>query len=222
MPPSQQLTIEQVLLRAKEAIRQGNVAVARQLYSAILQQQPNHPIARQGLRKLQQELSHHQSVPAQMVNPSPDQINALINLYQSGQMTEAEQACRELLQTYPQSLTVLNVLGAVLAGQGQLQQAVQVFDKVIQLKPDYAEAYSNRGNVLTELGQLEAAVDSYNQAIQIQPDDAETYSNHGNALTALGQPEAAMDSYDRAIELKPDYAEAYSNRGNALKGQGQL
>ena len=80
-----------------------------------------------------------------MANPSPDQINALVNLYHSGQMTKAEQTCRELLQSYPQSLTVLNVLGAVLPRQGQFQQTVQVFDKIIQLKPNYAEAYGNRG-----------------------------------------------------------------------------
>ena len=86
-----------------------------------------------------------------MANPPPDQINGLINLYHSGQMSQVEQVCRQLLQTYPQSLIILDLLGAVLAGQGQLQQAVQVFDRVIQLQPDYAEAYSNRGNVLTEL-----------------------------------------------------------------------
>ena len=82
------------------------------------------PDATQGLRKLQRELPHDQSLQAQMVNPSPDQLNALINLYHSGQMTKAEQACKALMQTYPQSLTVLNVLGAVLAGQGQLPQAI--------------------------------------------------------------------------------------------------
>jgi len=126
MSPSQQLTIEQATSQAEKAARQGNVAVARQLYKAVLRHQPNHPIATQGLRKLQQELPHHQSVQAQMVNPSPDQINALINLYRSGQMTKAEQACRELLRTYPQSLIVLDVLGAVLPRQEQLQEAVQV------------------------------------------------------------------------------------------------
>jgi TolA-binding protein len=83
-----------------------------------LQYQPNHPIAKKGLRKLQKKRSHHQSVPAQMANPSQNQINTLINLYQSGQVTKAAQSCRELLHTYPQSLIVLNVLGAVLAGQG--------------------------------------------------------------------------------------------------------
>ena len=80
----------------------------------------------------------------QTANPSSDQINDLINLYHSGQMSKVVQACKGLLQSYPQSLIVFNALGAALAGQGQLQQAVQVFDQVIQLKPDGAH-YSNHG-----------------------------------------------------------------------------
>ena len=97
MSLAQQLTIEQAISQAEKAAIQGNAAVARQLYNAVLQHQPNHPIATQGLRELQREAPHHQSVQTQTANPPPDQINALINLYPSGQMTKAEQACRELL-----------------------------------------------------------------------------------------------------------------------------
>jgi len=80
-------------------------------------------------------------------------------------MKKAAQACKELMQTYPQSLTVLNVLGSALAGQGQLQQAVQVFDNMIRLKPNLAEAYINRGVALTELGRLEMAMENYDKII---------------------------------------------------------
>ena len=222
MPPAQQLTIEQAISRAKEAAKRGNVAVAQQLYSAVLQHEPRHPIATKGLRKLQKQLSHQQSVPAQRANPSPDQINGLINLYHSGQISQVEQVCRQLLQTYPQSLIVLNLLGAVLPRLGQLQQAVQVFDKIIQLQPDLAGVYSNRGVALKKLGQLEAAVDSYDQAIELKPDYTEAYYNRGNVLRDLGQLEAVVDSYDQAIQLKPDFAEAYCNRGNALINLGRL
>ena len=189
MSPVQQLTIEQAISRAKEAAEQGNIAVARQLYSAILQHQPNHPIAIRALGELQQGRSPHQSVPAQTADPAPDRINALVNLYHSGQMTKVVQACQELLQSYPQSLTVLNVLGTALTGQGQLQQAVQVFDQIIQLKPDLAGAYSTRGVALKKLGQLESAVDSYDQAIEVKSDLAEAYNNRGNTLLDLGQLE---------------------------------
>ena len=107
MSQSQQLTIEQAISRAEKAAKQGNAAVARQLYNSVLQHEPSHPIATQGLSELQKELPHNPSVQAQMANPSQEQLNALINLYHSGQMLKTEQACKELLQTYPQSLIVL-------------------------------------------------------------------------------------------------------------------
>jgi len=74
MPQSQQLTIEQAISLAEKAARQGNAAVARQLYSAILQHQPNHPIATQGLHELQKGAPHHQSLQAQTANPPPDRL----------------------------------------------------------------------------------------------------------------------------------------------------
>ena len=83
MSTSQQLTIEQVISRAKKAAKQGRVAVARQLYNAVLQHQPNHLLATQGLRLLK-ESPPHQLVQAQSANPSQDQINVLVNLYHSG------------------------------------------------------------------------------------------------------------------------------------------
>ena len=66
MFPSQQLTIEQAISQAEKAARQGNVAVARQLYNAISRHQSNHPIATQGLRKLQQELPHRWRIRQQI------------------------------------------------------------------------------------------------------------------------------------------------------------
>ena len=65
---------------------------------SVLMHQPNHPIAKKALRKLQKGLPQNQSVETETSSPSQDQINSLVNLYQSGQMTKTEQACRELLK----------------------------------------------------------------------------------------------------------------------------
>ena len=222
VPNSQQLTIEQALSRAKKATKQGKTAVAVQLYNAVLQHQPNHPVAKKGLRKLQAGLPHNQAAQIETADPSQDQINALVELYHSGQLIKTEQACRELLQTYPQSLVVFNVLGVVLCGRGKLQEAVTSYDKAIRIKPDFAEAYTNRGNALKELGQLGEALRNYDKAIQINPDYAEAFSNRGATLKDLGQLEGAVASYDKAIQINPDYAEAYNNRGIALEQLGQL
>ena len=186
---SQELTIQQAISRAKKATKQGNTAVAVELYNAVLQHQPDHLFAKKQLRKLQKKLPQNQSTEEETSNPPQDQITALVNLYHSGQMAEAEQACRELLNTYPQTLIAINVLGAALRGQGKLQEAVQAYDKAIQLKPDFAEAYSNRGNTLKELGQLDAAVKSYEKALAINQGYAEAHNNLGNALLDLVQLE---------------------------------
>ena len=131
-----------------------------ELYTAVLAHQPNHPIAKKALRSLQKGLPQNQPIEAEASNPSQDQINSLVHLYQSGQMAKVEQACRELLQAYPQSLFVMNVLGAALHRQGKLQEAVQAYNKAIKLKPDFADAHSNRGSALKDLGRLDEAVAS--------------------------------------------------------------
>ena len=48
MAQSQQLTIQQAISRAKKATKQGKIADAVELYTAVLQHQPNHPIAKKG------------------------------------------------------------------------------------------------------------------------------------------------------------------------------
>ena len=222
MSKTQQLTIDQAISLAEKEVGKGNFPKALQLYNAVLQHQPDHSIAKQGLHNLQKELPRNQFVQARMTNPSQDQIDALFNLYNSGQMTDTEQACKELLQTYPESLIVINVFRAALIGQGKFHEAVQTFATAIQLKPDYPEAYSNRGIALKDLGQLKEAVESCAQAIQLNPDFANAYNNRGHALRDLGQLEEAVRSYEKAIELKPDFSQAYGNRGVALQQLGQL
>jgi len=223
MKTSPQLTTEQAISRAKKAAKQGKIAVAEELYSAVLQYQPNHPIAKKGLRKIQNGLSRNQSMQVETSNPSQDQTNTLINLYHSGQMIETERACRELLTLYPQALVILNILGAALQGQGKLQEAVTSYNNALQIRPDYVEAHNNRGNALQKLGQLDDALASYNKAIQFRPDDyADAYSNRGIVLKKLGRLQEALASYNKAIQIRSDYAEAYSNRGVVLQDMGQL
>ena len=153
-----------------------------ELYTAVLQHQPNHPIAKKRLRELQKELPPTPSMKEKMSSPPQDEIDALVNLYHSGQMAEAEQACKELLNTYPQTLVAINVLGATLQGQGKLQEAVQAYDKAIQLNPDYAAAHYNLGNTLQELGRSKDAEASYRKAIALKSDFAEAHSNLGGYL----------------------------------------
>lgn len=221
MSQPQIITIAQAISKAKKAARRGNATLALQLYHTVLQHQPNHPVAQKGVRKLKKELPDGQPLQKHEQDPSQDQINVVINLFHSGQMPGAEQACRQLLQTYPRSLIVNNVLGVVLKELGRLEEAVQAYDKTIQLKPDYAVAYSNRGVALQELGKLKEAMASCDRAIELNPEYAEAYCNRGVTLQAQGESAKAVQAYDKALQIKHDYAEAHCNRGAALLELGQ-
>ncbi len=145
-----------------------------------------------------------------------EEIEQLIKLYTSGHILETEIRCTKLLETYPQSHIIYNILGASLQGQKKINEAINKYNKSIELKPDYAEAYSNLGVALQALGKYEESIKSYYKAIELKPYHAEAFSNCANALKEIGKLEEAVLNYDKAINLKPDYAEAYNNKGATL------
>ncbi len=219
---SQQLTIPEAIVEAERAVKKDNLSIALKLYRAILQQHSNHPIAKKGLHSILKKMQAQHSANVQFSSPPQEQINTLVNLYYSGQMIRAEQACQNLLHAFPESLIVLNIWGAVLRKQGKLNKAVAAFGRAIQLKPDYIEAYNNRGNALRDLGRIKKALNDFNMAIQLKPGYAEAYYNRGNVLKQLCRVQEALNDYNKAIQLKPDYAEVYNNRGNVFRDLGRV
>ncbi len=207
MSNTHELNIKQALTTAKKLTKQGKISEAINLYKNILKQQPRNLKANKSLKKLQSNQVSNKEVQT----PSQDQINVLVNLYNSQNLEETENACKKLLKNCPNSLIVLNIYGAALMGQGKLEEALKTFDKAIEIKPDFAEGYTNRGNVLKDLGQLEEALKSYNKAIKLNPGIVQAYSNLSIVLKDLNRPEQALKSCQKAIELNPNYAQAYFN-----------
>ncbi|MDP6651838.1 MAG: tetratricopeptide repeat protein, partial [Gammaproteobacteria bacterium] len=149
-------------------------------------------------------------------------MDALIALYDQGQLEEVVTQANALLKQFPQAIILHNILGAANAGLRRFDKAIRNYKQAITIKPDYVEAYSNLGIALKEKGDLGAAIETYKQAIKINPSYAEAHSNLGNALKEKGDLSAAVKSCNRAIELKPTSAEAHNNLGIALQGSGKL
>ncbi|MDC0221026.1 tetratricopeptide repeat protein [Gammaproteobacteria bacterium] len=198
------------------------MTLAAELFEKILKHHPNNLFAKKQLRRLQKRLQQSPSSKETIPGPPQHKISALVNLYHSGKMLETEQACRKLLNTFPQALVVVNVLGATLHSQGRLQEALQAFNRAVELNPDSAEARSNRGTVLQELGRLKEAESSYRKAIKLKPDYVEAYSNLGNTLQKFGRLKDAEASHRKAISLEPNHVDAHSNLGVILQELNRL
>jgi predicted O-linked N-acetylglucosamine transferase (SPINDLY family) len=151
--------------------------------------------------------------------PSPNELNQLGILFNTGRYTELESRAGSLLSLYPNSGFIWQLLGSALLAQGK--DALHAFRRAAELMPDDAEAHYNLGVDFTDLGKLDDAVASYRRAVKLKPNFAFAHNNLGYLLHTLGQPDAALASCRRAVGLKPDYAEAHNNLGNALQALGQ-
>ncbi|MAW92863.1 MAG: hypothetical protein CMA32_00005 [Euryarchaeota archaeon] len=242
MSEPQKLTIDQSLLRAEKAVKQGNAVVAVKIYKAILRQQPSHPIAKESLLKLQKELFQHPSTQADKSTPLRDKSqktqdfqpvpansaktsaqrkwDALVALYNQGQFHEIVTQTTALLKQFPQAIILHNIQGAANTGLHLFEAAIESYQRAILIDPEYFEAHSNIGNALRQSGNLIAAIESYNRAIKINPNFAEAHDNLSQALLENGEPLEAIKSSKRSIEINPNCAEAYNNLGNALQQNG--
>ena len=213
------LSVEKALRKAQSHIKAGELAEAEEFYKQVLSKFPKNKKAIQGYQKLKAGITLNGLASSE---PSQEQIQELINLYNQGQFVKALDKAKPLIGLFPHAIHLHNIQGACHAALQRYDAAIDSYKQAIKIKPDYAEAYSNMGNALKDKGELDAAIDNYKQAIKIKPDYAEAYSNMGNVLKEKGELNAAIDSYKQAIKIKPDYVKAYYNMGVVLKSKGEL
>ena len=154
--------------------------------------------------------------------PSQEQLQSLINLYEKDQYQETLNEAIKSLTKFPNSINLYNIIGAANKSLGKLEEALEAYIKAISINPDYADAYHNMGVVLHDQDKLEEAIQAYTKALCINPEYTSAYNNMGNALKDQGKLEDAIEAYSKALSINPDYADAYNNMGVALKNQGKL
>jgi Flp pilus assembly protein TadD len=158
-------------------------------------------------------------VPELTVNNA---VNLAFSHYDSGNLSEAEQLCRLVLQEIPHHIDALQLLGIILKQKGQYDEAAQCLHKAIEQAPGHASLHNNLAMVLHKLDKLHEAVSEFNKAIVIQPDFAKAYNNLGVTLMKLGRIIEAINAFRQAIQLQDDLKEAYNNIGLALKKNGDI
>lgn len=141
--------------------------------------------------------------------------------YQTGNLSQAEALCQQILQQQPDSTEALHMLGTIAHQLGRLNEAITYYKQLITLIPDYAEIYYNLGAALHASGQLADAIASYQQAIALKPNYTDVHYDLGHAFKEQGNVDAAIEHYKQAIALNPNDAEAYCNLANTLLEQSQ-
>ena len=213
------LTLEQALRLAQKKETEGSTKESKKIYQDILNKFPKNKKAIAGLKRLVDGVTG--DIPKGH-GLSKERVQSVIDLYNQGRLNAAVEQGQILIEQYPESWEIWNILGAAAARSNQLEQAIVAFRKVIAIKPDHADAYHNLGIAQQNQGELDEAVETFTQALNINPNQAETYNALGNALQTQGKLDKAIETYNKALNINPDHASAYNNLGNALRKQARL
>jgi tetratricopeptide (TPR) repeat protein len=207
----------------------GCLEKAEEIYSRLLQLNPNHPELLHVLGIISHQLNEHdESVillnQAIAVSPTNPFFYSSLGdvLKDQGRLNESMACYRKALQLKPEQAEVCFNSAMISHDQGNLEAAISYYLKAVELNPDFVEAYYNAGLAYQTLNKLEDAIIYYQKTLHLKPTHAKAHNNIGKAYKDLHDVHKAVACFQRALELKPDFAEPYFNLGDTLNSMGQI
>lgn len=90
---------------------------------------------------------------------------------QIGEVDEAIEYFKEVLELNPGQIDSLNELGLCYASKYEFEKAIEMFSEAIKIEPRNHEVICNRGMAKLQIGQLEEAKADIERAYRIDPED---------------------------------------------------
>jgi predicted O-linked N-acetylglucosamine transferase (SPINDLY family) len=152
----------------------------------------------------------------------PETFALALQYHQAGNVHQAEDLYRQILQHDPYHADSWHLLGEIAIRARQNDRAIDYINYAIRLNGGFAPFHNNLGVAYEGNNQLDEAAASYFRAIELQPDYAEAHNNLGVLFMKQGKLAEAVASYQEALKFKGDFALAHNNLGNAFQAQGKL
>src|SRR5207244_13082936 len=147
----------------------------------------------------------------------PELLSLAVQQHQAGNLQQAEQLYRQILQMDPNQPDALHLFGLIAGQVGRNDLAVEYIGRALRLKPDYAEAHNNLGNALRGQRRLAEAEACFREAVRLRPDFGDAHHSLGAVLKEQGRLEEAEACLREALRLRPDFADAHNNLGAVFK-----
>lgn len=160
------------------------------------------------------------SPPSDVQQPSQQEIDHIVRLYESGEQLQMEETARAMVDACPMSALAWSVLGMALRLQGK--DALPALQKTVELAPDDAEAHLHLGNAHMDGGHPDLAMPYFMRALELAPAFAEALSRLGDVLQAQGHLKEAAECYGGALDIDPALAMAHRGKGDVLVAQQQF
>jgi predicted TPR repeat methyltransferase len=150
----------------------------------------------------------------------PEALGLALRCQRTGDLDQAEQLYRAVLELVPEHVDALHFLGVLAHQRGQSERGIALIRRALAGAPGSAGMYNNLGNILYEADQFDEAASAYEQALLLSP-EAGTFNNLGAARRAQRRLDDASAAYRAALALDPKHALTHQNLGNLLASRGR-
>ncbi|MEG3619965.1 tetratricopeptide repeat protein [Magnetovibrio sp. PR-2] len=149
-------------------------------------------------------------------------LNGAVQHHRAGQLHEAEQLYRQVLQADPRQPDALYLLGLLAFQSGQHASSVELLTKAIAITPERSEVHCVLGKAYTALHDFEHAQAAFGKAISLNPSDVEASFHLGILLNEFAHYEQAIEKFEAVLKVKPGLCQALNNIGHAYMCLGRL
>ena len=148
---------------------------------------------------------------------SKESLNQIILLINKNDLREAGIKANQLLNKFPNSDIIHNLIGSIHVKNQKYENALHYFREALLINPKFISAKLNMGVALQNLDKNTEAINCFKETLKVNPDLFAAYNNIGFINNRQGNYSDAILFLKKAIKIKPDYAEAYLNLGISLQ-----
>ncbi|GAB5404389.1 MAG: hypothetical protein Aurels2KO_26200 [Aureliella sp.] len=168
-------SLETQEIKARFEYEFGKVETAREVWEAILEQEPKFVYALRGLGDI---------------------------CLTEGQLEDAVRYFRRAVLAEPDNLSRQLTLGAAMLQAGQIDEAEKVLLALLEKNDQASLAHAELGRVYLQKKDFESAVQSFKRALEGAPENAQTHLGLATALARVGQREEARTHQERHVALR--------------------
>lgn len=152
----------------------------------------------------------------------PEELLAVLSLFNEGKLYKADQLCRSFMRQNKQHVEGMRLLAMIGEQLGVLMDAEFLLETALALEPDYPRLRYDYANLLLKMQKFEQARAETAKLVDSEPTNFRYLALHANALAGVGDHEAAIATYNSVIEARTGQFVLHVMRGHAEKTIGQL
>lgn len=221
--------VDEILGKAIELHKAGNLAEAIKAYQGIVDEAPQHAGALNllGLARFQSGYVEEALAPLQQaVALRPDLPNADFNLalvlLALKRYAESVPHFEKAITLNPSDIDARVKLASAQMALGSNSDAAANFARALALRPDCTPAHIGLGNLALGKKEYSNAARHFRSALAVDQNLLPAYLGLAEALRALKETQEFLDVTARAVALAPDVAEARWWHGIALLDVGRF